>query len=430
MRLQRSPRFVLGLAFVACTSAGNDGVPSASGECQFTIRATLSSRIATVGIVEWSTTFEGLESASVEFGLDTGYGSSAPVDLAEPEYRTVLLGMKASRTYHYRIIARRGEGECVSTDQTLETGPVDNRIYPITQTVLVPDARTNGFFLSGFLTTGPAFILDADGDYVWWYGEGEMGRVALSRDRKFVWFAGINVAGKNPSMKRVSVDGLVEDDFSAEFGQIHHDFTVLPDETIAFLEHDGLLDRVMERSPDGSVHEVVSLSAALGGVDRNHGNSLHYSEPEDVYTVSDLFQNAFVKVRRTGEVVWILGGANSSFSGDVGWYHQHGHQLLDPNHLLFFANGDAGEASRAIELELDLSMLIATRTWQYETGVHSLLYGDVQRLENGNTLVTFSPSGLVHEVAPEGTLVNELRWGLGGAVGYASLVPSLYATPR
>ena len=427
MRRSRLFGVALGLWVLGCGPERDADRPAASGACRFRVNATLSPQIGTVGIVEWSSSFDGLESASIEFGLDTAYGTTAPVDLGEAEHRTVLLGMKPSRTYHVRVVARGRGTECVSEDQTLETGPVDNRLLPVTRSELLPDERSEGFLLSGFLTRGPAFILDADGEYVWWYGEGEMGRVAFSRDRRFVWIGGINVAGGAPSMKRVSVDGLSEQDLSADFGEIHHDFTILPDETVAFLQHDGDFDRLMERRPDGTLHEVVSLADALHVDDRNHGNSVHYSELEDVYTVSDLVHDAYFKVRRSGEVLWILGGEHTSFTGDTSWHHQHGHDSLAPDRFLFFSNGAAGETAKAIELRLDLTSMKATRRWQYDAGISTQLYGDAQRLENGNTLVTYSVAGVQHEVDPAGKLVAELRWQLGGALGYATRLSSLYA---
>jgi hypothetical protein len=55
--------------------------------------------------------------------------------------------------------------------------------------------------------------------------------------------------------------------------------------------------------------------------------------------------------------------------------------------------------------------------------------GDVQRLPNGNTLVTYSYQGLIHEVSPEGALLQQLSWGIGGAVGYSMKRASLYGPP-
>ena len=62
----------------------------------------------TVGIVTWSIQDVVPDTAAIHFGLDTRYGMVAPVDLNEPDFRTLLLGMKPSRTYHFQVVARAG----------------------------------------------------------------------------------------------------------------------------------------------------------------------------------------------------------------------------------------------------------------------------------------------------------------------------------
>src|SRR5204863_7802259 len=98
-------------------TAGGAGVAGASGGSVggdlFTITvqlasATKSTAPTTVGIVTWSTTAAGITSAHIEFGLDTTYGMTAPVDLAAANHRTVLLGMKPAKTYHFRVVASDG----------------------------------------------------------------------------------------------------------------------------------------------------------------------------------------------------------------------------------------------------------------------------------------------------------------------------------
>jgi hypothetical protein len=93
------------------TGGGSDGGGGgAQGPCSITITTkSLSDVISTVGIVEWSTDLSNMTEASIEFGLDTNYGMTAPVDLKEPNYRTLILGMKAGgRTYHFRVVAKAG----------------------------------------------------------------------------------------------------------------------------------------------------------------------------------------------------------------------------------------------------------------------------------------------------------------------------------
>lgn len=414
-------------ASAGSTDAGQPGAGGAGAElpCDFVVALSLSERIGTVGIVAWTSTLPSLTRARIEFGLTTDYGLTAPVDLAAPQYRTLLLGLKPSRQYHLRVVAESAAQSCRSRDFVLTSGPVANGLPHVTLTDHGGE-HAGGFLLSSFLASGPAFVLDADGEYVWSYGAGEIARAALSHDGKYLWYTGVDVAGSNPAMKRVTLDGLEETDFTADFGAIHHDFTLLPDDTIAFLAHDGDTDDVMERAPDGSMREVVALGDVLAAT-HTHANSLHYVAEDDTYTVSESYSSSFVKVTRAGHVVWILGGAASDFSGDgASWKTEHGHQTLPGNHLLFFNNGPADGSSLALEVELELTAKTATRVWSYDAGLSCPIFGDVARLPNQNTLVAFSTLGVVHEVAPDGTLVRELAWTLGGALGYLTPLVSLY----
>jgi hypothetical protein len=135
--------------------------------------------------------------------------------------------------------------------------------------------------------------------------------------------------------------------------------------------------------------------------------------------------------RSTGELEWALGGAESDFSDEVGgaWFfeHQHQFQRIGQN-ILVFDNGDASRfANQVLEFELDEEMGTAKEVWSYqpETDIFSFSLGDVSRLENGNTLVTFSNQGQIDEVNADGDLVWRLNFELGGATGYLTPLANL-----
>jgi hypothetical protein len=426
--------WLVAISFLACggsSGADQPGQGAPASECVFELDARVSEAVGTVGIVEWSLDLPDLKSAHIEFGLDEHYEMTAPVDLVQPSYRTLLLGMKAARTYHFRIQATDGIRVCRSDDHTLDTGDLPSSLLPVSRNTLAGAEPMGGFLVSGFLEDGPAFILDADGDYVFAYGAGEMGRVRMSYGGTHLWYASVNVAGGSASMKRVSMDGLEELDLTAEFGDLHHDFTVLPDETVAFIRHGDTSDSIAEYHPDGSVTEVLNLRDVFGETERTHANALQYSESEDSYTVSDLTHEAFVKFTRQGEVSWVLGGDYSDYSGaGAAWDGQHGHQLLGADRILLFNNGPfQATSAKVLEVTLDSDAMTATRAWEYVGGERSLIYGDVQRSSGGHTLVTFSVAGVIHELGPDGALVEVLTWDIGGAVGYVTKRASLYGPP-
>src|SRR5579863_4108966 len=70
-------------------SAATGGNDAASGNCTFDVSGAPSSKISTVGIITWSTTLAAPTAAQIDFGLDTSYGMTAPVDLGVANYRTL-----------------------------------------------------------------------------------------------------------------------------------------------------------------------------------------------------------------------------------------------------------------------------------------------------------------------------------------------------
>jgi len=71
--------------------------------------------------------------------------------------------------------------------------------------------------------------------------------------------------------------------------------------------------------------------------------------------------------------------------------------------------------------------MTATKILGYTaSGATSNVLGDIQRLPNGNYLVTFSTSGQIHEISPSGTLVAKFT---ANSFGYSEFRESLYGQP-
>jgi hypothetical protein len=387
-----------------------------------------------VGIVEFDSSLPGLSGATVEFGRPPSYDKRAPVDLTEPEHRTLLLGMKASTDYQLRVVARSSSARCISETHALTTGPLPNTLPPVSVRTPQPGAISPGYIISTQYTNGTAYILDEDGDYVWWFNiGGDVTSARMSFDAKHMWINRGNVPEAGASVHKVSMDGLSDVDLSDTFKGQHHQLAVLPDESVAFFSYtDAGCSDIKEYSQDGSVHTLMNASTTNQSGDC-HLNAIEYSSADDTLIFSDLDQNSYSKITRSGAVVWILGGPRSSFSGTAAtWLNQHGLHPLGPDRLLFFNNGKLGSAdSLAVELNLDLDAMNAVQSWSYQAtpSLSSHVLGDVQRLPNGNTLVVYSGAGVVHEVNASGNLLQEMSWSLGGVIGYAMKRTSLYGSP-
>ncbi len=140
-----------------------------------------------------------------------------------------------------------------------------------------------------------------------------------------------------------------------------------------------------------------------GLFDPYHANSALYTEDEDGpgYYVSLKSSNTIVRIDAgTGDITWRLGlgGDFALFDADGAlldspddWFSSQHDPQLNGNRLLMHDNQrqTPGIPTRALELELDVPNRTATVVWQWrEEGWHEGVYGDVDRLPNGNVLIT------------------------------------------
>ncbi len=422
-----------GATMGATTGATGTTGSANSVSCTFTVTQTMSDVIPTVGIVEFSVDLPTVDSATVQFGLDTNYGMSAPVDLAAANYRTLLLGMKTSREYHFRVSAISGSDQCSSEDFTLTTGDRPNGLGlddPSIAGAGTPEQLADGYLITarwGTNNGGPAFILDKDNDLVWWFeAEDDVIRARMSYDGKAMWIRNTAQTNGTGVVQRVSMDGLSVERWDVP--PTTHDLAVIPDGKLGLIAHTDGCDEVVEFNPaDGSTTPLFNLEQAHGQTDC-HVNYLAYSAADDSFYVSDWQNSTYVKISRTGELIWVLNGEASDFTGS-NWTYQHGIHVLAPDHFLIFSNGAPGENSQALEYSIDETTMTATELWRYDAGVQANFGGDIQRLANGNTLITYSSAGIIQQLDPSGQLLQELTYPIGTTVSYAVKRGSLYGGP-
>jgi hypothetical protein len=411
-------------------SGGGAAGGSPPGPPAFAVQVSLASDIlgtapTTVGIVTWSLNRSTLTEAHIAFGLDATYGMTAPVDLAAPSYRTVLVGMKAARTYHFQIFATDGAESYASGDQTLATGPLPATLGLPTLTVSPSGTFDRGFIIGSYwMGSHVAFIIDTDGDLVWWFtdpqatasGDG-IGRARLSADSHDIWLTNAQVRAP---LVRVSIDTLDVQSYPDTKGT--HDIAAVSGDTIAYLgwtqanyAADGGgsgCDRIIEMDKAGNTKQVFDSTFLLAS--DCHGSALRYAKNANLYLFSDRENDVFV-VDRAGAIQWKLSdkvaGGHTSWGGI-----QHGVQLLDTS-LLVFANEAMGQGhSQAIEYGLDGSVLR-----KFTSGGGTDFLGDVQRLPSGGTLINYSST--VQEVDANDDVVLQISAGL---LGYTEFRQSLY----
>jgi len=407
------------------------------GGCTITATSTLG-MIPTVGIVTFTTTATSPTSAEIHFGTSaSSLTMVAPVDLAQANYKTLLLGMKGSTSYVYRIIVNSSAGTCTSQDYTVMTGAVPSSVPKLTATISNATAHAKGFYVSssGIAGTG-AYIFDTDGNPVWWStGPSGTSRIQMSWDGTKMYMMALNVQNNDSGkVNIINMDGSGATTASG-MTKSHHDMTAIPGGFATVLWNSTGIDApcsLVERDDtSGTVKTVVANINTLYNSNSFHTNSIHYYPSDNTYTLGDRNPNLYVKLSRAGALIWQLGGTNpkdasKNFSGVGTWSVNHGHHLLADGTFYLFNNG-TGNNSTVRGFKLNTSNMTATSTFSYTgTTVNSMVLGDVQSLPNGNILVTASTAGQITELTTSMQVVATFKTT---ALGYTEFRESLYGPP-
>jgi hypothetical protein len=169
-------------------------------------------------------------------------------------------------------------------------------------------------------------------------------------------------------------------------------------------------------------------------IDFTHLNYVNIDPVDHNYLISDRHACAILKISRiTGEIIWRLGGPANDFTfigeheENAPYYFigQHSVHSFANGNILFFDNGAAGGQlnvtertySRAVEYHLDEVNMTATLVWEFrkDPDIYARSGGDVQRFDNGNTLINWGPATsdgapIVTEVTPAGEIAFEMSF--------------------
>jgi len=256
--------------------------------------------------------------------------------------------------------------------------------------------------------------------------------------------------------------GRVTEDASAELRQAacpddDSEWSVVSDVAIEF-EVGGTVVRTwnvsdaidVESQP--GVHLCVDegLFASPAERDWSHANAVSYDADSDAVIVSVRHTDSIVAFEygdepgHQTEVRWILGDQGNVPIEGESFFHQHAPEIEDDGSILVYDNGNdrpGGSYSRAVQYELigdGAAGLRAVQTWEHRvddidgSALYAEFLGDVDRLDNGNVLITHGGIGgpgtedqrsRIIEVVPDeesgGDIVFDLRLGNDG-LGWTS----------
>ncbi len=434
------------------SSAGDNGNMDESG-VTCTIDIEMSEAIPTVAIVHGSVTGSGIEAVHFEYGRHSAYPRGIVVPVQDGgTFDFDLIGLKPAAAYLYNLAVRVDGAWYTSDKDSFSTGPVPAHLPRLLRTEYDGDVTPEGYLLTSLLgDPSYAVIFDTDGELVWWkeiVDPPQFTTMRIAHGGKHFYAMEAN------GIQVLGFDGTEIDQHYLP--NIHHDYTVLPDGTIAALAFDvrypDVLNgeevfgqQIVEISPEGAASSVWSLWEAEqwqpsafhendNGWELGHANIIRYSPDDDAYYVSFLQFGSIWKIdRSSGDVLWKLGGGHTEFHVEgqqaINLFRggQHGFDILDGG-ILVFRNGLNSLAANVVECGLDEDDYTVDVEWTYELDPPSAVYvlGDVSRLDDGHTLITWSTAGQVDMVDDTGKLVWSLNSPLGFGIGYTTMVGSFY----
>lgn len=133
-------------------------------------------------------------------------------------------------------------------------------------------------------------------------------------------------------------------------------------------------------------------------LDVSHFNSISLDAEGNLLVSARYFDQIFKVSRKTGDVVWRLGGKTGDvniLNDTVPFYGQHDARFFTANKFSLFDNGYTFDSlkhnARALEYEVDEKTKTAkvTRYYANENYIISEATGNVQKLDNGNLLINY-----------------------------------------
>jgi len=171
---------------------------------------------------------------------------------------------------------------------------------------------------------------------------------------------------------------------------------------------------------------------AAGNVDYFHLNSIGVDAADNNLIVSSRHTSTVYKVdRKSGEIIWRLGGKKNDFQMGPGaaFNFQHDARARVGGELTLFDNGATGpgaqaveSASRPLRLALDTDAMTAGLVQAYQAAEPRLgiALGDVQELPDGGVFVGWGAAGPFSEFAPDGGVRFDADFG-DASVSYRAL---------
>jgi hypothetical protein len=393
--------------------------------------------------IEWRTSEPATTSLSVDCGDDfqRQFGS----DQLNTEHSVFLMGLFDGASCRAEAESTFADSSTGHGTASFEVGPLPDFLPDLEVTARDDDALQPGwtlFNLNNALDQVPLIIamVDKQGRYRWYHRRATSASGAATsvervpqgllvggtHDRGRIWPAIINWEGE-----------LV---WEAEL-EMHHDIIAYDADTFLWLGHSR--DCPNDIPTSDTVHSFDWTTGEQNWdwkfcehytpdnprSDWDHVNAIEPFPDQNALLLSARDEHGLFKVDlETDEVVWKM-GVNGDFARSDGidepmFLRQHAPEIQPNGNIVLFDNGRTSDRpySQAVELAYDTDDMTYRQVWAYRPSpdIFAPIWGDADRLENGNTLVSFGRRSESHgssliEATPDSEKAWELespnKWG-------------------
>lgn len=460
--------FALAFAFAGCggsapklTFSPAPGTPVASPQTQISIRGASASQLSNLNVVGSRT---GRHLGRLEAHSDGRGASFLPDKRFDPGERVdVSVKPNGSKTIHFHFTIARPVALAVpagTPGTPTQPGQVQSfhslpQLHPptVTVTTQIGGSAPGDIFLSPTNTLGQAgpLILDARGNPIWFHPLPGKAQAFGFQEQRYegqpvlTWWQGI-VSSRGYGVG----DDVVFDRSYRQLATLRaangysadlHDFVLTPQGTALILAYDPVradlssvggprdgtvLDGVLQELDPRTglvrfewhsmghvgLDESEVKPASDGVFDYFHINSVDVDSDGNLLVSSRNTWTIYKINRRTGQIMWRLGGKHSSFKMGTGtqFAYQHHARHQPASMITLFDNGAAPQVhpqSRGIELKLDMKRKRATLVgqWTHPTKLVAGSQGDVQTLAGGDRFIGWGAQPHLTEFNAQGRVL-------------------------
>jgi len=420
--------------------------------------------------VSWTTSVAA--NSEVQFGVG-GYQFRIVDANQVTTHKVHVLGMHAATAYQIKAVStnQTATGSATGTFMTgqLPSGlPAKATLVTNTRAKVQPGWTLTNIFVGSGTAPGIMVIVDADGIPVWYFVNGktadQFGATSTT------WLPNgrivIGTASAEPA-REVDLEAniLWEGPTGGSPSSTHH-AGKLGNGNYVIVRESNASARVEELSPANAVvwtwdlYKDSPIRPKTTASDWCHVNAVTVDEAKGFLYFNCRYQGLFKVNRSTKALIWQLGAAiDDSNAGDIAYLpdnsvrfnDSHDPEIHDDGTILFYDNQGwtghtGGQMNGSYHTQVVEYMLAsdttkqATLTWRFPgtfSGVdnwykqtwYTQIWGDADRLANGNVLITAgnkaSPATRIFEVTRAGEVVWAIEWPVNNGSYRADRLPAL-----